>query len=141
PETNLVCFVARQMTWRDGVLVPAPASLGSINRLSELIFNAASIPGARSPHRLSAAQPFFISRTRFEEGQYRGATLTHLLTQLEIGERDYTREGLFVLRSTVMNPWHSEARQAGMDYLYEFVRFLHRSAAEAMREISPPPAP
>lgn len=141
PETNLVCFVARQMTWRDGVLVPAPASLGSINRLNELIFNAASIPGARSPHRLSAAQPFFISRTRFEEGQYRGATLTHLLTQLEIGERDYAREGLFVLRSTVMNPWHSEARQAGMDYLYEFVRFLHRSAAEAMREISPPPAP
>ncbi len=141
PETNLVCFVARQMTWRDGDLVPAPASLGSINRLNELIYNAASIPGSRSPHRLSAAQPFFISRTRFEEGQYRGATLTHLLTQLEIGEADYAREGLFVLRSTVMNPWHSEAREAGMDYLYEFVRFLHRSAAEAMRELSPPPAP
>lgn len=141
PETNLVCFVARQMTWRDGALVPAPASVGSINRLNELIYNAASIPGARSPHRLSAAQPFFISRTRFEEGQYRGTTLTHLLTELEIGEADYAREGLFVLRSTVMNPWHSEAREAGMDYLYEFVRFLHRSAAEAMRELSPPPAP
>lgn len=141
PETNLVCFVARPMAWRDGQMVPAPVALGTINRLNELIFNAASIPGSRSHHRLSAAQPFFVSRTRFEERQYRGATLTHLLGELEVRPDAYAREGLFVLRSTVMNPWHSEARQAGMDYLYEFVRYLHRVAAEAMREVTPPPAP
>ncbi len=141
PETNLVCFLARPMTWRDGAMVPAPVGLAAINRLNELIFNAASIPGSRSHHRLSAAQPFFVSRTRFEERQYRAATLKGLLGQLEVTEAEYGREGLFVLRSTVMNPWHSEARQAGMDYLYEFVRFLHRVGAEAMREVTPPPAP
>ena len=141
PETNVVCFVARPMAWQDGRLVAAPATLGAINRLNELIYAAASIPGSRSHHRLSAAQPFFVSRTRFEDGQYRAATLSHLLTRLEISPAAYAREGLLVLRSTVMNPWHSEARQAGMDYLYEFVRFLHRAAAEAMREVTPPPAP
>jgi hypothetical protein len=31
-----------------------------------------------------------------------------------------------------MNPWHSEAQQAGIDYLYEFVRFLHRVTAETL---------
>ncbi len=141
PETNLVCFVARPMAWQEGRLVAAPATLGAINRLNELIYAAASIPGSRSQHRLSAAQPFFVSRTRFEDRQYRAETLSHLLARLEISPAAYEREGLLVLRSTVMNPWHSEARQAGMDYLYEFVRFLHRAAAEAMREVTPPPAP
>jgi glutamate/tyrosine decarboxylase-like PLP-dependent enzyme len=132
PETNLVCFVARPMAWDDHTMVPAPASLSEINRLNERVFSAASIPGSRSHHHLSAAQPFFVSRTRFEERQYRGRTLAHLLGQLQIPEEEYRREGLFVLRSTVMNPWHSEAQQAGIDYLYELVRFLHRVTAESL---------
>lgn len=134
PETNLVCFVARQMEWKDGAMVPAAVPLAEINRLNERVFSASSIPGSRSAHRLSAAQPFFVSRTRFEERQYRGATLRHLLGRLEIAEEAYAKEGLFVLRSTVMNPWHSEAQQAGMDYLYEFVRFLHRVTAESLND-------
>jgi hypothetical protein len=55
-----------------------------------------------------------------------------LLTQLGIGQEQYRRDGLFVLRSTVMNPWHEEAQRAGVDYLYEFLRFLHGTAAEAL---------
>jgi glutamate/tyrosine decarboxylase-like PLP-dependent enzyme len=134
PETNLVCFVARPMAWKDGAMVPAPVPLTQINRLNERVYSAASIPGSRSHERLSAAQPFFVSRTRFEERQYRGSTLTHLLQRLGISEEEYRREGLFVLRSTVMNPWHTEAQQAGMDYLYEFVRFLHRVTAERLAD-------
>ena len=132
PETNLVCFVTRPMLWKDGTMVPGPASLAEINRLNERVFSAASIPGSRSHHHLSAAQPFFVSRTRFEEQQYQARTLTHLLARLQVSAEDYQREGLFVLRSTVMNPWHSEAQKAGIDYLYEFVRFLHRVAAESL---------
>lgn len=131
PETNLVCFVARPMAWKNGGMVPAATSLKQINNLNQRVFSAASIPGSRSHHQLSAAQPFFISRTRFEERQYGARTLKHLLDRLAIAEDDYRCEGLFVLRSTVMNPWHSEARLAGIDYLYEFVRFLHRVTAES----------
>ncbi len=134
PETNLVCFVARPMLWEDGAMVPAPVPLAEINRLNERVFGAASIPGSRSHHRLTASQPFFVSRTRFEERQYRGANMGHLLGRLGISAEAYAREGLFVLRSTVMNPWHSEAQQAGLDYLYEFVRFLHRVTAEALAD-------
>lgn len=132
PETNLVCFVARPMAWQGGTMVTGAVSLGEINRLNEQVYSAASIPGSRSHHRLSAAQPFFISRTRFEHAQYESSTLRSLLERLGVSEQDYRREGLFVLRSTVMNPWHSEALKAGIDYLYEFVRFLHRVTAESL---------
>ena len=40
--------------------------------------------------------------------------------------------GVFVLRSTVMNPWYPQAEQAGMNYLYNFVKFLHHVAHEEM---------
>jgi glutamate/tyrosine decarboxylase-like PLP-dependent enzyme len=130
PDTNLVCFVARPMAWQDGGMVLCEVSLESINRLNERVFSAASIPGSRSHERPSTAQPFFISRTRFEDGQYRAETVGGLLQRLGIPAEEYRSEGLFVLRSTVMNPWHTEARDAGMDYLYEFVRFLHRVTAE-----------
>lgn len=141
PETNLVCFVARPMAWEEGAMVLAESSLREINGLNERVFSAASIPGSRSHHQLSAAQPFFVSRTRFEERQYRATALAHLLGRLGISEEEYRREGLFVLRSTVMNPWHSEARQAGIDYLFELVRFLHRVTAEALTDSrSPSPA-
>jgi glutamate/tyrosine decarboxylase-like PLP-dependent enzyme len=132
PETNLVCFVARPMAWKDGAMVTAPVALQALNELNQAVYDAASIPGSRSHERISAAQPFFVSRTRFEERQYRGASLGHLLERLGVTAEDYAREGLFVLRSTVMNPWHAEAKQAGMDYLFEFVRFLHRVTAEAL---------
>jgi glutamate/tyrosine decarboxylase-like PLP-dependent enzyme len=131
PETNIVCFVARPMTWQEGKMVPAEVPLSEINRLNQRVYAAASVPGGGA-HQSSAAQPFFVSRTRFEEQQYRADTLVSLLIRLGVSSDDYSREGLFVLRSTVMNPWHEEARKAGIDYLYEFVRFLHGVTAEAL---------
>lgn len=131
PESNLVCFVVRPMVWREEAMALGPVPLAEINHLNHQVYSAASIPGSRS-HPLSAAQPFFVSRTRFEQQQYQGATLRHLLGRLGVTEEEYRREGLFVLRSTVMNPWHSEAQQAGMDYLFEFIRFLHRVTAESL---------
>ncbi len=131
PETNIVCYVARPMRWEGGVMLPAETPLPAINALNQQVYAAASIPGSRS-HQLSAAQPFFISRTRFEEEQYRSESLRPLLARLGVSEEAYRREGLFVLRSTVMNPWHGEAEKVGMDYLYEFLRFLHRVTAEAL---------
>lgn len=133
PETNIVCFVARPMQWKDGGMTLADVPLAGINRLNREIYTAASVPGART-HPPSSAQPFFVSRTRFEEQQYRAASLKPLLTRLGVGIEAYQREGLFVLRSTIMNPWHEEARRAGIDYLYEYLEFLHRVTAEALSE-------
>lgn len=133
PQTNIVCFVARPAQWDQGGMRPACVPLAEINRLNERIYAAASVPGART-HRPSTVQPFFVSRTRFEERQYQAESLRPLLTRLGVGVEEYRREGLFVLRSTVMNPWHEEAQQAGIDYLFDFVGFLHRVAAESLEK-------
>jgi hypothetical protein len=122
------------MRWEEGTMVPAEVPLAAINRLNESIYKAASIPAERVHHRATATQPFFVSRTRFEHQQYDASSLGRLLTRLGVSEMDYVEEGLFVLRSTVMNPWHTEAREAGLDYLHEFVRFLHQAAAGALAE-------
>lgn len=132
PQTNIVCFVARPMNWMGSSMVPADLPLAVINRLNERIYAAASLPGGER-HQSSSLQPFFVSRTRFEHEQYRSDTLESLLSRLGVSERDYRHEGLFVLRATIMNPWHEEAREAGVDYLLEFVGFLHQVAAEALR--------
>ena len=131
PETNLVCYVARPMRWEGTTMVPAPIPLSAINALNQQVYAAASVPGSRS-YQPSAAQAFFISRTKFEQVQYRAEPLRPLLERLGVSEESYRKEGLFVLQSTVMNPWHGEAEQVGMDYLYEFLRFLHRVTAEAL---------
>jgi tyrosine decarboxylase len=131
PETNIVCFLARPMQWKEGVMTLSEVPLEEINHLNQKIYAAASAPGAPT-HAPSTAQPFFVSRTRFEEEQYRAASLEPLLTRLGVGIEAYRREGLFVLRSTIMNPWHEEAQQAGIDYLFEFLEFLHRVTAEGL---------
>ena len=48
---------------------------------------------------------------------------------------DYRRHGLFVLRSTVMNPWYDEAEAAGVDYLRSFVQHLHGAAVGAIQQV------
>ncbi len=50
------------------------------------------------------------------------------LEKLGVSSKEYAEEGLFVLRSTVMNPFYYAAREVGKDYLYEFLKQLHIAA-------------
>ena len=100
---------------------PTPGSCGRAPRSSKL-----STP---------AVQPFFVSRTRFEQRQYDAASIAPVLERAGVQAEDYRRHGLFVLRSTVMNPWYDEAEAAGMDYLRGFVQHLHSAAASAMQQV------
>ena len=135
PDTNIVCFVARPMRSEDGRLVPNDWRLPWINLLNELIYAATSIApidGRRPP---PTVQPYFVSRTRFEQRQYDAASIAPVLERAGVQAADYRRHGLFVLRSTVMNPWYGEAEQAGVDYLAGFVQHLHTAAAGAMQQV------
>jgi hypothetical protein len=135
PDTNIVCFMATPMGWQNGELVPIDCPLRWKNRLNEKIYSAASLTGREGRRRGPAAQPFFVSRTRFEEHQYSAESIKDVLTRNFIGLDEYRRHGIFVLRSVVMNPWHEEARDADMDYLLEFLKFLHGMATAAIEEM------
>jgi glutamate/tyrosine decarboxylase-like PLP-dependent enzyme len=135
PDTNIICFMATPMGWQNGELVSIDCPLRWKNRLNEKIYTAASLTGREGRRRGSAAQPFFVSRTRFEESQYSADSIKDVLARNYIGLDEYRRHGIFVLRSVVMNPWHGEAEAAGMDYLLEFIKFLHGVAAIAVEEM------
>jgi glutamate/tyrosine decarboxylase-like PLP-dependent enzyme len=135
PDTNIVCFVARPMRWEEGKLTPASWRLPWLNLLNELIYGATSIAPLESRRPPPTVQPFFVSRTRFEQRQYAAESLAAMLDRIGIAPDEYRRHGLFVLRSTVMNPWYGEAEQVGVDYLRQFVHHLHEAAAAAMQQV------
>jgi glutamate/tyrosine decarboxylase-like PLP-dependent enzyme len=135
PDTNVVCFAAVPMAWHNNQLVTIDVPLARLNRLNEAIYRQHSLQRASEGSPLSArqtplpyGQPFFVSRTRFEESQYTFRSIAKTLRRLSVSERDYKREGLFVLRSAVMNPLYAIAEENGVDYLLEFVKNLHRVA-------------
>ena len=139
PDTNILCFVVRPMSWTTrgtGVaLRPAALSLDSINRVNESIWEALSISRKQRHKRLSSGQPFYVSRTRFKPQQYHASSLVPVLRRIDVQEKEYRQHGLFVLRCAVMNPWYYEAEKAGMNYFYAFLQHLHEVSARAIETI------
>lgn len=135
PDTNILCFIARPMSWQAGLLRPVDTTLSDLNRLNERVYDAASIPAAKMHDRTAASQPFFLSRTDFQHKQYSTQSLTPLLNRLDISPQEYRKGKLFALRCAVMNPWYHEAQAAGCDYLLSFVEFLHKVTAVALDEL------
>jgi glutamate/tyrosine decarboxylase-like PLP-dependent enzyme len=135
PDTNILCFIARPMIWYKQKLIPFDESLTVINQLNERIYKATSIPTSQQTQHFPYSQPYFLSRTRFDQTQYGYEALAPILSHLRITKGDYAAHGLFVLRSTVMNPHYNLAESEGFDYLYEFVKYLHRIARVELQNI------
>jgi glutamate/tyrosine decarboxylase-like PLP-dependent enzyme len=136
PDTNVLCFIARPMAWVSGHLESVDTALSDINAVNEGIYRRTSIDASAHKSVRSLVQPFFVSRTRLEASQYDGKATRRLLERLGIRHADYAAHGPFVLRSVVMNPWHSAARESGIDYLYDLVQHLHEAAAATMEEVA-----
>ncbi|MBK8047695.1 MAG: hypothetical protein IPK16_11545 [Anaerolineales bacterium] len=138
PDTNIVCFVASPMTWgEDGKLASMPVSIDVLNALNQAIYAATSLAADEAHRARWAVQPFFVSRTRFEETQYGAAHIAPVLQRIGVSAGDYRRAGLFVLRSTVMNPWYAAAEASGVDYLLALMHHLHRVTHTALGNMQP----
>jgi|GEM_PF-253660 tyrosine decarboxylase len=138
PDTNILCFIVRPMMQQQGILQEISVSLQALNALNEAVYARASIADLGEKEGGSSTQPYFVSRTRFEARQYSPQSLSTVLERIGVAQAEYSAQGLFVLRSTVMNPWYYLADQAGMDYLYQFVAFLHKVAWQALRTMAAP---
>lgn len=73
-----------------------------------------------------------MSRTIFRNDHYKFESIAGLLDRLGCTRADYEKNGMFVLRSVVMNPLHRLAERAGKDYLYDLLTELHRVAGESV---------
>ncbi len=134
PDTNLVCFLCVPMKDdKDGELVrDGYFKLAEINELNESIYKRATIRNRPGKRKTPYSQEFFVSRTILTHEQYHPGSISGLLEKLDFSIFEYEKNGLFVLRSVVMNPWHFLAEKQGKNYLYDFIVNLHQIARDIL---------
>ncbi|MCS7055376.1 MAG: pyridoxal-dependent decarboxylase [Thermoflexales bacterium] len=135
PDTNIVCFIARPMVRQGDAFVPAHVPLAVINQINRRIHEACDIPKPARGVQMPYDKEYFVSRTVFEPARYSRDALLPLLRALHIDPDEYAKSSLVVLRSTAMNPLYPTALEAGMDYLADFVRHLHKVARLIVGEV------
>ena len=111
PDTNIVCFVARPMALRSESLIQIDCSLEKINAINKEIYARLGRPSSESEEQTPYGHPYFVSRTVFPSSQYTAKSMSQLLKRVGVSASEYNKHGLFVLRSTVMNPHYHMAAQ------------------------------
>ncbi len=124
PDTNIVCFIIK---------IKGNRSIAKMNELGESVYKHFTIEAELGQQEYSYAQPFFVSRTRFQPPQYSAHSVAELLERAEVDPADYPSEGIFVLRATVMSPYIVLAAETGhkQDLLADFVESLARTTEAA----------
>ncbi|MDB4916640.1 MAG: Pyridoxal-dependent decarboxylase [Gemmatimonadetes bacterium] len=123
PDTNLVTFVVKKKSAN---------RLHDLNQLTRAVYERFSIQSELGDLQYSYAQPFFLSRTTMEPPEYSFSQLRPFFTRANIPrtrEREFTREGLVVLRATVMNPYITPMASLTNEHMIQ--RFVEELAASA----------
>jgi glutamate/tyrosine decarboxylase-like PLP-dependent enzyme len=128
PDTNIVCFLVQERPAR---------SLLRTNAVNECIYKKSTIVPEHAAE-YSYAQPFFLSRTIFSQENYPIRSVRELLERAEIDPFEYREHGLFVLRATVMSPYHLLAAETGhrQSLLADLLEHLAARAGEALSALS-----
>lgn len=136
PDINLVCFLCVPVisNGEENPVRDTNFDLAAINDLNQKIYQRSTIKKSPRKRRGPYSQEYFVSRTSFTAEQYSVESVRELLNKYGFTEDEYKRHGIFVLRSTVMNPWHHLAEQQGKNYLYGFLMNLHKSARQILNE-------
>jgi hypothetical protein len=143
PDTNVVCFVVTPMSWQKGVLVQVDIKLPLLNLINSKMYDGLTLAKnteldsgtEQLRSRLPYGQPYFVSRTRFEERQYSPESIKYVLDMLSVSSTEYALHGLFVLRSAVMHPLYNTAEEEGKDHLLDFVKYAHRLARSIVKKV------
>ncbi|WP_339813743.1 pyridoxal-dependent decarboxylase [uncultured Imperialibacter sp.] len=114
PDTNVVCYL---------VLLNG-ASLKENNTINRGVYETLSLRTEDKRHLMPYDHAFFVSRTQLRSEQYSWESVGDILISYGFTKEEYLREGLFILRSVVMNPWLEQSKAVDADYLDDFVKFL-----------------
>lgn len=122
PGSNIVCYL----------FVPSNSQLNleQINGLNREVYRRLSCSDERRGHIYD--QRFFISRTVLSPHTYSIESVGPFLKTLGVTEQEYLSEGVFVLRSVLMNPWYGRAKKKGRFFLTELVKELFDQANSAL---------
>lgn len=117
PGSNIVCFAFRPAL--QGAL------LSTVNELNRAVYARFSLAAGERVY----AQSFFISRTSLAPAQYSLETVGPFLSRLGVSPGDYADNGVFLLRSVLMNPWYASSKRRGRYYISELVAELYKVAS------------
>ena len=122
PGSNILCFSFRYKT---------DLPLRELNRLNRIIYDQFSL--AKDSGKHVTEQPFFLSRTSLSPRQYSYATVASFIERLGVQPEEYDQEGVFLLRSVVMNPWYGEAKRHGRYFISELAEAVYQAAEMAFK--------
>lgn len=126
PDTNIINFVIKKKSSN---------SLEELNELTSGIYNHFTIQNELGDNEFSYSQPFFLSKTKFSSEIYQLRTLQDFFKRSKIrnSEKSYAKEGLFILRATIMNPYiHPMRKNNVQEYLLEFFNKITTAAEKVL---------
>lgn len=135
PDTNLICYILVPMVAVEGKFeVDTTLGLEQINSVNSDLYSTMAM-FEDSDVKMQDFD-FFVSKTHFTSSLYSYDSLEAILKPLGVNRSSYDSHGLFVLRSTVMNPFYMLAMDGGKDYLEEFIVSMHAKAVGIFRRRS-----
>ncbi|MBS1827090.1 MAG: hypothetical protein JST93_17360 [Acidobacteria bacterium] len=129
PDSNILCFVAApKERW----------PLARMNALNRWLYQRFTIDAEHGDAQYSYSQPYFLSHTEFGASSYPARVMRDLLERAQVDAAEYEREGLYVLRATLMSPFHILAAETGhrQSLLASFLELLAKRTAEGMRQLA-----
>ncbi|GHT39553.1 hypothetical protein FACS189437_03230 [Bacteroidia bacterium] len=131
PDTNVFVFTLKSNL---------DDSIEGLNRLTNEVYKKFSIQAEQGSKTHSYSQSFFLSKTTMDEEHYKFEVFKELFERWGINmrnaENEYKKNGLIVLRATVMNPYIAAIRRnTKQNLIKDFVWELHKCANECARTI------
>jgi glutamate/tyrosine decarboxylase-like PLP-dependent enzyme len=121
PDMNVLCFI---------VVKKENPTVRGTNALNRWIYDRFTIDAEHGDEHYSYSQPFFLSRTEISPPAYSVKAMATLLERARLNDEEYTNNGLFLLRATVMSHYHVMAAETGhkQALLAEFLELLAQKA-------------
>jgi glutamate/tyrosine decarboxylase-like PLP-dependent enzyme len=126
PDCNIVCYYFK---------IKGNDSLAIQNELNKNVYAAFSLGSDSSGKEMPYRKEYFISHTHFFPSHYSYGSVGHLLEGIHDPILEYEKNGLFVLRSVIMNPWIEPARNKGQDHLRLLIDKLYTAAKDEYHKI------
>lgn len=119
PDCNVLCYY---------FTVKGNESLDLQNKLNQKVYRAFSLKNTDGKQQMPYRQEYFISHTHFFPSHYPFGSVSHLVDHFESARKQYEQNGLFILRSVIINPWLDPARKKHTDHLQNLVSQLYGAA-------------
>jgi hypothetical protein len=129
PDTNVVVFALKNKMNN---------TIEGMNQLTQEVYNYFTIQAELGEKEHSYSQSFFVSKTKMDNVYYNFESFKSFFDDCEIrdAKKDYTENGLLLLRATVMNPYLTAIRQnTYQNLIKEFVWELHKAANESAKKL------